>query len=206
MFNTLKIKSEFDLEPVYASWKDAPKFNGNEKKDGTVRSWLDAIESGCKERKVPKAKWPELAQHYMGKKATARFYEVKKVMVHMHGVKYVWTWSKFTTAMTNMNCEISMLLAYDGILTNLICRGPGGDNLVRDRGLVVEHILIFQGYLAGETSRSPGTRPAYDSTILVEEPQEEGRPSSRSVREACASELSSARTVLEPLPLRGQFD
>jgi hypothetical protein len=42
----------FDLEPVYASWKDAPVFTGNSKKDPPVEAWMEQIKTGCIDRKV----------------------------------------------------------------------------------------------------------------------------------------------------------
>jgi hypothetical protein len=103
MFDAFKIKP-FDLEPIYASWKDAPRFTGNRKKDPPVNDWLEQIKAGCVARKVPDEYWHKVAQHYMGDKAKARLEELKNVMAKMHGGKYRWTWKKFKIAMCNMGC------------------------------------------------------------------------------------------------------
>ena len=76
MLNAFKIKS-FDLEPIYADWKDAPRFVGNPKKDLLVDDWLAQIKAGCIERGVPREYWHKVAQHYMAEKAKARFDELK---------------------------------------------------------------------------------------------------------------------------------
>ena len=104
MLSAFKIKP-FDLEPIYAEWKDAPRFVGNPKKDLAVDDWLAAIKAGCVERKVPREYWHKVAQHYMADKAKARFDELKLVMKNMHGGKYKWTWKHFKIAMRNMGCE-----------------------------------------------------------------------------------------------------
>ena len=62
----------YDLEPIYISWYDAPKFTGNPKKDLPVDDWLKQIKAGCQQRDVPKDQWHKVAQHYMGDKAKAR--------------------------------------------------------------------------------------------------------------------------------------
>ncbi|KIP06780.1 hypothetical protein PHLGIDRAFT_118719 [Phlebiopsis gigantea 11061_1 CR5-6] len=105
MLHALNIKP-FDLQPVYTSWTDAPRFNGKEKKDFTVASWLAKIEEGCKLHRVPKALWPEVAQHYMGEKATRRFKKVAEVMTQMHGNSYIWSWKRFRTAMENAHWDL----------------------------------------------------------------------------------------------------
>jgi hypothetical protein len=51
MLDAFKLKA-FDLDPVYASWKDAPVFTGNSKKDPPVEAWMEQIKTGCIERKV----------------------------------------------------------------------------------------------------------------------------------------------------------
>jgi len=63
----------FDLEPIYASWPDGPRFVGNPKKDPNVDDWLQQIKAGCVERNVPREYWHKVAQHYMGEKAKARY-------------------------------------------------------------------------------------------------------------------------------------
>ncbi|KAH9936909.1 hypothetical protein B0H21DRAFT_825472 [Amylocystis lapponica] len=105
MLDAFKIKP-FDLEPVYASWSDAPRFHGKPKKDVPVDEWLAQIKAGCIERKVPREYWHKVAQHYLADKALARFEEVKVVMRHMHGGKYRWTWKTFKVAMRNMGWDI----------------------------------------------------------------------------------------------------
>jgi len=101
--NAFKIKP-FDLEPVYASWTDGPRFLGKHKKDLPIDDWLDRIKAGCVERKVPDEYWHRVAQHFMGDKAKARLDELKKVMAKVHGGKYRWNWKKFSLAMRNMGC------------------------------------------------------------------------------------------------------
>ncbi|KAA1466821.1 hypothetical protein DENSPDRAFT_856388 [Dentipellis sp. KUC8613] len=97
---------EYDLEPVLTSWKDAPRFTGNPKKDLPVDDWLDQIKAGCVERKVPKEYWHKVGQHYLGKDARARFDELKAVLKNMHGGRYNWDWKKFKVAMRNMGWNI----------------------------------------------------------------------------------------------------
>ena len=104
MLQAFKIKP-FDLEPVYASWPDGPRFVGNPKKDPPVNDWLEQIKAGCIQRKVPDEYWHKVAQHFMGDKARARLEELKTVMVKMHGGKYRWSWKKFRVAMLNMGCK-----------------------------------------------------------------------------------------------------
>jgi hypothetical protein len=72
MLDAFKIK-QYDLEPVFATWTDAPIFKGNHKKDLPVDEWLDQIKAGCEERDVPEEYWYKVAQHFMGKKAKARY-------------------------------------------------------------------------------------------------------------------------------------
>lgn len=103
VLDAFKIKP-FDFDAVYASWPDAPRFQGKPKKDMPVDEWLAAIKAGCIERKVPKEHWHRVAQHYMGDKAIARFDEVKKVMQTVHGGTYRWNWKNFKVAMRNMGC------------------------------------------------------------------------------------------------------
>jgi len=105
VLDAFKIKA-FDLEPIYASWADAPRFSGNSKKDPPVEGWMEQIKAGCIERKVPEEYWHKVAQHYMGEAAKARLDEVKKVMSQVQGGKYRWTWKKFKVAMTSMSWKI----------------------------------------------------------------------------------------------------
>ena len=72
VLNAFKLK-EFDLEPVYADWPDAPVFNGHPKQDLPVDESLEKIREGCVARNVPEEYWYKVAQHYMGPKAKARF-------------------------------------------------------------------------------------------------------------------------------------
>ena len=72
MLDAFKLKG-FDLEPVYAEWKDGPKFTGDPKRDKPVDEWLEEIKAGCKARGVPKECWHKVGQHFMGDKARARY-------------------------------------------------------------------------------------------------------------------------------------
>jgi hypothetical protein len=103
MLEAFKLKP-FDLEPIYASWPDSPRFVGNPKQDPKVDDWLKQIKSGCMERKVPKEYWHKVAQHFMSEKARARLTELKLVMGKVHGGHYRWNWKKFKVAMRNMGC------------------------------------------------------------------------------------------------------
>ncbi|EPQ55657.1 hypothetical protein GLOTRDRAFT_40740 [Gloeophyllum trabeum ATCC 11539] len=103
MLDVFKIKP-FDLEPVYASWPDAPTFNGG--KGQSVDAWLDQIKDGCTARKVPEEYWYEVAQHYMGPHARARLDAFKRVLYQMNGGGYRWTWKQFRAAMCNMGWDI----------------------------------------------------------------------------------------------------
>lgn len=104
MLQALKLKS-LDLEPIYASWKDGPKFLGNPTTTGSVDEWLRKIKLGCVEREVPKEYWHKVGQHFMGDKARKRLDELKVVMKKVHGGFYRWNWKKFKVAMRNMSCE-----------------------------------------------------------------------------------------------------
>ncbi|KAG7087417.1 hypothetical protein E1B28_013385 [Marasmius oreades] len=106
MLDAFKIKP-YDLEPTFASWKDAPQFTGNTKKDTlSVDEWLKTIKAGCVERNVPKEYWHKVGQHYMGEKARSRLNELKGVMAKVHGGNYRWNWEKFKIAMRNMGWNI----------------------------------------------------------------------------------------------------
>ena len=120
-----KIKP-FDLEPVFASWLDGPRFLGNPRKDEySVDDWLDQIKAGCVARKVPEEYWHRVAQHFMEGDAKTRLDELKKVMAKVHGGKYRWNWKKFTLAMRNMGCmsALSHLLNTVFCLRVSRCRG-----------------------------------------------------------------------------------
>lgn len=123
ILGSFKIKP-FDLEPIYASWTDAPKFLGKPKKDPPVDEWLKQIKAGCIERKIPQEYWPKVAQHYMGDKAKARLNELKAVMEKVHGGKYKCTWKKYKIAMRNMGCEWDFLLS-----TYVSVRSPYTENI-----------------------------------------------------------------------------
>jgi len=106
MLDAFKLKP-FDLEPVFTSWPDAPRFLGKPKKDLPVDQWLEKIKEGCIERKVPKEVWHKVGQHFMGDGAKARLDELKAVMSKVHGESYRWNWKKFKLAMMNMGWNIS---------------------------------------------------------------------------------------------------
>ncbi|KAI0683952.1 hypothetical protein BC835DRAFT_1422770 [Cytidiella melzeri] len=103
MFSTLK---QFDCDALCASWLDAPRFEGDSKRDLKVEAWLKLMEDGLALRKVPKRYWHAVAQRYMGKHACDRLYEVKKVMMNLSRGVFIWDWKKFVVAMKNMNWEI----------------------------------------------------------------------------------------------------
>ncbi|KAJ3742923.1 hypothetical protein DFH05DRAFT_1265235 [Lentinula detonsa] len=114
MLDAFKLKP-YDLEPVYASWPDAPMFYGSLPNDGKhpkntkdipVDEWLRVIKEGCVERNVPKEYWHKVAQHYMGEKAKGRLDELKAVMAKVHGGNYRWNWEKFKIAMRNMGWNV----------------------------------------------------------------------------------------------------
>ncbi|KAG5219900.1 hypothetical protein IMY05_C4727000800 [Salix suchowensis] len=71
MLDAFKIKP-FDLEPIFASWTDGPRFTGNPKKDPPVDEWLNQIKEGCVQRKVPQEYWHKVGRHFMEPKAKAR--------------------------------------------------------------------------------------------------------------------------------------
>ncbi|KAI0067597.1 hypothetical protein BV25DRAFT_1794360 [Artomyces pyxidatus] len=97
---------DFNLEPIFASWGDPPRFLGKPKKDPPVDTWLGNIKAGCVERKVPKEYWHEVGEHYLGDKARGRLAELKAVLRNLHGGKYRWNWKRFKIAMRNMAWEI----------------------------------------------------------------------------------------------------
>jgi len=105
MLNAFKLKP-FDLEPIFAQWKDGPVFLGNSKNDLPVDEWLEKIREGCVERGVPEEYWYKVAQHFMGPKARTRLDQLKQVIVKVHGGKYRWTWKKFRIAVQNMGWAI----------------------------------------------------------------------------------------------------
>jgi hypothetical protein len=103
MLQAFKIKP-LDLEPVFASWPNGPRFVGNPKQDPNVDNWLGQIKEGCLERKVPKEYWHKVGRHFLGERARARLDELKLVMKKVHGGNYRWNWKKFKVAMRNMGC------------------------------------------------------------------------------------------------------
>jgi hypothetical protein len=109
MLEAFKLKP-FDLEPIYTSWTDGPRFVGNPTKDGPVDDWLSSIKAGCIERKVSQEYWHKVGQHFMGEQAKARLDELKLVMGKVHGGKYRWNWKRFKIAMRNMGCQFILTL------------------------------------------------------------------------------------------------
>ncbi|KAK0505324.1 hypothetical protein EDD18DRAFT_332851 [Armillaria luteobubalina] len=104
VLDAFKLKS-YDLEPVYAAWKNAPTFFGDGR-DESIDDWLKKVKDGCQERNVPKEYWHKVAQNYMGEKAKARLDELKVVMRKVHGGNYRWNWQKFKIAMRNLEWHI----------------------------------------------------------------------------------------------------
>ncbi|PIL26231.1 hypothetical protein GSI_11986 [Ganoderma sinense ZZ0214-1] len=105
----------FDLAAALTSWSTSapgqpptPEFKGKPKRkdDPTAEAWLDLVEQGCTARRVPKAHWPDVAKHFMGKKPRGRVAEVEKVMHALHGEQWVWTWKNFRVAVLNMGWNI----------------------------------------------------------------------------------------------------
>jgi len=107
MLEAFKLKP-FDLEPIYTSWSDGPRFVGNPTKDGPVDDWLSTIKAGSVERKVPQEYWHKVGQHFMGEQAKARLDELKLVMGKVHGGKYRWNWKRYKVAMRNMCWNIDV--------------------------------------------------------------------------------------------------
>ncbi|KAI0042180.1 hypothetical protein FA95DRAFT_611531 [Auriscalpium vulgare] len=95
-----------DLDPIFALWKEPPRFLGKSSQDLRVETWLVQIKTGCLERAIPRAYWHEVGERFLGGKARKRFGELKKVMQIMHGGKYRWDWKKFKVAMINMGWNI----------------------------------------------------------------------------------------------------
>ncbi|KAI0338602.1 hypothetical protein BDW22DRAFT_1409467 [Trametopsis cervina] len=105
MLSVLKPKA-FDLDVLCSAWPDAPRFEGNSKKDMKVDLWLESIKQGCMRLKVSKKYWHAVAERYMGEHACHRLSEVKKVMVNLSKGSFTWNWRKFVVAMKNMNWHI----------------------------------------------------------------------------------------------------
>ncbi|KAI0246331.1 hypothetical protein BJV78DRAFT_1135398, partial [Lactifluus subvellereus] len=105
MLDAFKTK-EFDLEPALDSWKNPPRFLGNQKKDPPVDTWLDQVKQGCRERKIPKESWHKVGQRFLGDKARKRLDELQEVLRNLHGGNYRWDWKRFKIAMRNMGWEL----------------------------------------------------------------------------------------------------
>ncbi len=103
----------FDLQVALKEWgttatdHPVPEFKGKPKRkdDPTAEAWLNLVEKGCCARTVPKAHWPAVAKHFMGKKARGRALELEKVMRALHGQQWDWRWKDFRVAVLNMGCE-----------------------------------------------------------------------------------------------------
>lgn len=95
----------YDLDSFCDAWSTAPIFHGESSKDGSVDAWLKDIEQGCKERDVPGKLWHAVAQRKMGRHASDRLYEVRKVMMFVTRGQFTWDWPKLKQAMRHMNCE-----------------------------------------------------------------------------------------------------
>ncbi|KAI0753663.1 hypothetical protein C8Q74DRAFT_1320177 [Fomes fomentarius] len=114
MFATLFTGARpFDLQATLDSWATAPEFAISEfkgkpkrKDDPTAEAWLDLVEKGCSGRRVPRTHWPDVAKHFMVKKARARVVEVEKVMCALHGEQWTWTWKHFRIAFLSMGWNI----------------------------------------------------------------------------------------------------
>ncbi|KAI0334301.1 hypothetical protein GY45DRAFT_1242983 [Cubamyces sp. BRFM 1775] len=117
MFSTLSAfgaSRPFDLPSALASWTTTspdhpvPEFKGKPKRkdDPTTETWLALVEKGCYVRSVPKAHWPAVAKHFMGKKARGRVLQVEKVMRALHGEQWEWRWKDFKVAVMNMGWSI----------------------------------------------------------------------------------------------------
>ncbi|KAI0632681.1 hypothetical protein C8Q77DRAFT_1119159 [Trametes polyzona] len=116
MFSAFSFASArpFDLQVALKEWKTTtadhpvPEFKGKPKRkdDPTTDAWLGLVEKGCTARTVPKAHWPAVAKHFMGKKARSRVLEVEKVMRALHGPQWDWRWKDFKVAVMNMGWNI----------------------------------------------------------------------------------------------------
>ena len=96
------LKKPYNLEAVYTSWPDAPRYNGKSKEDPTI--WLAAVKAGCKERKVPKEFWHRVGMHFMGCRPRERLDQLETIMQQMTNRKNVWNWKKFKVAVQNLGC------------------------------------------------------------------------------------------------------
>jgi hypothetical protein len=105
MLDAFKSK-EFDLQPIFDSWKNPPRFLGNPKKDPPVDTWLGQVKEGCLERKIPKDYWHKVGQRFLGDKARKRLDELQDVLRNLHGGNYKWDWKRFKIAMRNMGCTL----------------------------------------------------------------------------------------------------
>ena len=112
MFSTFSLGARpFDLRATLESWNSAEHpvtvFKGKPKRkeDPTVDAWLQSVEEACAFRCVPKTHWPDVARHFMGKKAQGRVVEVEKIMRCVCGDKWKWDWQGFTQAVSKIGCE-----------------------------------------------------------------------------------------------------
>ncbi|KAH9886923.1 hypothetical protein C8Q73DRAFT_714024 [Cubamyces lactineus] len=103
MINSLSIfrpSLPFDLPSTLASWDTTgadhpvPKFRGKPKRndDPTIDAWLKLVKEGCIARRVPKSRRPDVAKHFMSKKARSRVLDVEKVMRVVRGENWEWRW------------------------------------------------------------------------------------------------------------------
>ncbi|KAF9476902.1 hypothetical protein BDN70DRAFT_881821 [Pholiota conissans] len=171
MLNAFKIKP-FELEPIYAEWKDGPVFAGNPKKDLPVDEWLEKIKQGCVARGVPEEYWYKVAQHFMGPKAKARLDELKQVITKVHGGKYRWTWKKFKLAMLNMGWNI------DADKKETIKVQGKGSWFMRRKDTDAQSVKSDDSVPAVEANSSKPRAPSRSNSIwstknqIVEEPEE----------------------------------
>ncbi|KAH9925660.1 uncharacterized protein BXZ73DRAFT_49800 [Epithele typhae] len=114
MFSLIFGPTTFNLESALKDWDASapdhlvPEFRGKPKRkdDPSAAAWLALVEGACAARKIPRAHWPAVALHFMGKKPRARVGEVEKVMRALHGEGWAWTWANFSAAVKNMGWNI----------------------------------------------------------------------------------------------------
>ncbi|KAI0705971.1 hypothetical protein C8T65DRAFT_809545 [Cerioporus squamosus] len=115
MFSAFSLTSRpFDLAATIEAWATSSpnhpvsEFKGKPKRkdDPPAEVWLTSVENGCNARRIPKTHWPDVAKHFMVKKARGRVTEVEKVMRALHGDQWVWTWKNFRVAVLNMGWNI----------------------------------------------------------------------------------------------------
>ena len=108
-----KTSPPFDLSSTLTLWDTTGtghpvlKFRGKPKRrdDPTVEAWLKSVKEGCIARRVPKSHRPDIAKHFMSKKARSRVLDVEKVMRAVRGESWKWRWKDFKAAVRNMGCE-----------------------------------------------------------------------------------------------------